>query len=342
MPSMLYYPFANAPLEVATRALLYWDGLSTVVAPDWEERIQPHMAAIKEREFYRPVESITTANISLNDIGPEIAYAISKIDSDELRLPKIPPDPESDIVLHAEKIHESIIEHLVELGLAARHPQAPWRLYGSPQLLYVVISVVAARIAADANRERGSQGVDSFHPHTDQVSAYRLCTDPVTEREVSDGWRLDIGPLLPVPTAEVMIRDLWDFREDHKQAREDLMWAITDLLQNLKDKHPRDAYAHVERHINKARRELSRQAKQSGIPLIARKGMLVTVAGVADFVGQRYGVPPGVVSTLATISGLSVNIASAPVRQLAETAHDFRYIHILESEMRYSGLNPAL
>nr|WP_296066530.1 hypothetical protein [uncultured Actinoplanes sp.] len=341
MPTMLYYPFAAAPATVIQRAVLYWDGLRTVVAPGWQSRIGSEMTAIKDRGFYTPVEPYNDfrGELRLDEIGHELEHAIAEIGEAEAQLPEQPPSLDSTAMLYVGKLDSSVVDMLVTRGYAARHPGARWRLYGSPRLMHVVVSIIAARIAAENNRRAGSEGADGLHPHTDVTAAFRMNVDPIAGHRVADGWRIDIGPLLPVPGAGVDIGDLWNFRELHESARADMMTALMELLSELESRHPADAYARVERRLNDAREQLLRYGKESGVSLVLRKGALVTVAIAAGYAGQLLDVPGLGVSAavLGVVSGLAVNVASTSIRQPGRLEHDYRYLHLWESEIKKSG-----
>ncbi|MCA2212582.1 hypothetical protein [Jidongwangia harbinensis] len=340
MPSMLYYPLAAAPTPVIQRAVLYWDGLRTVVAPGWESRLEPEMLAMRDREFYTPIQPYDHFNDVLAEgvISSELEHAVREIGEAAL-IPQQPPALDSKTMLHTGKLEDSVVEMLISRGYAARHPDSPWRLYGSPQLMHLLISIIAAQVAADNNRRHGSEGPDGLHPHTDIAAAFRMNADPVAGREISHGWRVDIGPLLPVPGPGVEISSLWEFRQRHDQARSEMMNAIMEFLGTLQGLYPQDAYTRVERRLNHAREQIARYGKESGVPLSLRKGALVTVAVAAEYAGELLDVPGfGVgVATLAVVSGLAVNVASAPIRQPGHIEHDYRYLHLTESEMGRSG-----
>lgn len=342
MPTMLYYPFAAAPVNVIQRAVLYWDGLRTVVAPGWRTRLSPVMTAMNDRGFYTPVKPYDdyAGLLTRDEIWPELVHAIAEIGEVEARLPEQPPTLDSAFMLYAAKVDQALVDMLLTRGYAARHPGSCGRLYGSPRLMHLVISVMAARIAADNNRRHGSEGPDALHPHTDLTTAFRMNIDPIAGTRVSAGWKIDVGPLLPVPGPGVDLASVWDFRERHERARVDMMNALTAFLAALERRHPKDAYARVERQLHEARAQIIRYGSESGVPLMLRKGALVTIAVGAEFAGQLLDIPGlGVgAATLGVVSGLAVNVASTSIRQPGNIAHDYRYLHLVESEIKKSGL----
>ncbi|MEV0133719.1 hypothetical protein AB0H83_35305 [Dactylosporangium sp. NPDC050688] len=118
-----------------------------------------------------------------------------------------------------------------------------------------------------------------------------------------------------------------------------MMNALAAFLGSLESLHPRDAYARVERQLADARNQLVRHGRESGIPLVIRRGALVAVAVAAEYAGQRMDIPGlGLgVTTLGVVSGLAVNVASKSIQQQSGIEHDYRYLHLAESEFKDSG-----
>ncbi|MEV6487106.1 hypothetical protein AB0M20_00505 [Actinoplanes sp. NPDC051633] len=316
-----------------------------MVAPNWQRRLSRQMRSVVDWGFYSPVEPYEEFEdrLTASVIGPELEHAVKGIGVTEARLPDRPPALDSDAMLYTAKLSPSVTDLLVQEGYAAPHPDNPFRLYGSPRLMHLVISIIAARIAAENNAIHGNEGPGGLHPHTDLQAAFRMNVDPVAGRRVADGWKIDIGPLLPVPGEGVDLTDLWHFRERHEPARQTMMDALTELLSNLENRHPRDAYARVERQLADAREQIVRYGRESGISLWLRKGVLVTVAVAAEYAGQTADIPGlgTAAAALAVISGLAVNVTSTSVRQPGRLEHDYRYLHLTESEFSRSGFAPG-
>ena len=58
MGVLLYYPTINPPTEVLHQALLYWDGISSVVPRDpqvYDAVVGEELRRLEERELYRPL-----------------------------------------------------------------------------------------------------------------------------------------------------------------------------------------------------------------------------------------------------------------------------------------------
>ncbi|MEV0133718.1 hypothetical protein AB0H83_35300 [Dactylosporangium sp. NPDC050688] len=197
---MLYYPFAAAPTNVIQQAILYWDGLRTVVAPGWRSRLGPEMEAIRDRGFYAPIRPYRDYRRALTQdrVIPDLQQALSEIGPLDVQIPEEPPILNSNTMLYEGKLNPGVVDMLITQGYAVRHPDSPSRLYGSPRLMHMVISIMASRIAADNNWRHGSEGPESLYPHTDITTAFRLNVDPIAGRRVSDGWK--VGRLTSDPS----------------------------------------------------------------------------------------------------------------------------------------------
>ncbi|MFF4880221.1 hypothetical protein [Micromonospora sp. NPDC000668] len=238
MPGMLYYPFADAPSQVINQAVLYWDNLSTVVAPGWRLRMSPAMRELLATDLYRPIEPYDAYEpVPLAVIEPELDFALAQIPLDDLIPPHNAPDGHAR-TLHVDKLHRSVVRNLLRRELVYRHPDSPNRLVGSPALMHLVVSIIADQIAANRNARFGGQGPLGLHPHTDVPSAHRLGTDPIPGQENAAGWKVDIGAVLPVPEGDIRIGDLVAFREKYAEERVRLMVTVQDLLHSLRECPP--------------------------------------------------------------------------------------------------------
>lgn len=58
MAVLLYYPRVNPPTEILQQALLYWDGIATVVPhdpDDYAAAVQPELTQLRDRGLYTPL-----------------------------------------------------------------------------------------------------------------------------------------------------------------------------------------------------------------------------------------------------------------------------------------------
>ncbi|MGW3614165.1 hypothetical protein ACWD6N_30590 [Micromonospora sp. NPDC005163] len=229
---MLYYPFANAPVPVLQQAILYWDDLATVVAPGWENRLSTRMREVRDAGLYRPLEAnVAFGPYELSEIERELEHALTQVAGDDLLPPAEPPIGEYG-TLHVDKLHESVVKELLRRQLVYPHPGSPSRLVAAPALLDIVVSLIAGRIAADHNSRFGCTARDGLRPHTDHDVAHRLGTEPASGYDVTACWQVDVGPLFPVPRADVRTKDLVRFRTDYDAERQRLLLAVDEFCIN--------------------------------------------------------------------------------------------------------------
>ncbi len=313
MAGMLYYPFADAPGPVISQAVLYWDSLSTVVAPGWRRRMSPVMGELIANDLYSPIEPYDAYEpVPLNDIGPQLDFALAEVPLDDLIPPRNAPDGHAQ-TLHVDKLHTSVVQALLRRELVYRHPASPRRLVGSPALMHVVVSIIADQIAADRNARFGGQGPRALHPYTDVPSAHRIGAEPIPGQRSIASWKVDIGALFPVPHGDVMIGDLVAFRERYADERVRLMVTVQDLLHNLRDLHPDDAFLRVKHEIEEAVRDLQQAARAQKLQLF-KQSVAVTVATTA--VAVAAGLPETALpaSVLTVLGNIAVNVATNQTR----------------------------
>ncbi|MFG2067744.1 DUF6236 family protein [Micromonospora tulbaghiae] len=335
MPGMLYYPFADAPGPVINQAVLYWDSLSTVVAPGWRQRMRPAMRELLATDLYRPIEPYDAYEpVPLAVIEPELDFALAQIPLDDLIPPHNAPD-EHARTLHVDKLHPSVVRSLLRRELVYRHPGSPSRLVGSTALMHLVVSIVADQIAANRNARFGGQGPLGLHPHTDVPSAHRLGADPIPGRETVAGWKVDIGALFPVPQGDISIGDLVAFREKYADERVRLMVTVQDLLHSLRDLHPDDVFLRVKHEIEEAVCDLHRAARARKLTLV-KQSVAVTVATATAAVA--VGLPEAALpaSVLTVLGGIAVNVATNQTRYdhscSAGNPSAYRYLHRVQKQ----------
>ncbi|WP_435122931.1 hypothetical protein [Micromonospora tulbaghiae] len=326
MAGMLYYPFANAPVPVLQQAILYWDDLATVVAPGWEARLTDRMKAVQDAGLYRPLEADQAFDpFELHKIQGELGRALKQVPHDELIPPTQPPNGEFS-TLHVGKLHKSVVNELQRQKLVYPHPDSSSRLVAAPALLNIVVSLIAERIAADNNARSGCAGPHGLRPHTDIRTAHRFNAEPTPGHDVTACWKVDLGPLLPVPREDVMISDLVHFRTKYDAERRRLMLAVDELLHQLKQagRHPQDAYRLVERELADATTELKAAARSTRWNWFTRP----VAAFVAVAAGSGALAHPNLGAPLTALSGAAINIATTQLRRsVSGAAQNYLYLH---------------
>jgi hypothetical protein len=98
MGVLLYYPTVNPPTEVVHQALLYWDGIASVVPRDprvYEALVGTELRRLEERELYRPLAFTSETLRVLSVYGPAYGRTgpSSPVNSDGSRPARIRPSP---------------------------------------------------------------------------------------------------------------------------------------------------------------------------------------------------------------------------------------------------------
>jgi hypothetical protein len=297
---------------------------------------------VHEATLYRPIEPYESFTpVELAEIEHELESAISGAPLDDL----LPPSGEVDDrrnVLHIEKLDETVVRELKRRRLVREERNAPGRLIGSPTLVHIVISIIAARIAAEANDRYGYTAALGLRPHTDNAVAHRAGVGVLPSVRRVRAWQVDIGNLLPVPAGEVMIADLLQYRFDNEPARRDLMQAIDELLMGLSSEpqHPADVYRAVERRLADASAAFHGAARSKWKHWVSRTVSVGIAIGTTTG-GEALGLPVLVEAALAVTGAALVNIATGPMRSDLGGNRDlqrYRYLHQTRTQL---GAVPA-
>ena len=293
------------------------------------------MRELLANDLYSPIEPNDAYEpVPLNDIGPQIDFALAQIALDDLIPPRNAPDGHAQ-TLHVDKLHPTVVQELLRRDLVYRHPSSPHRLVGSPALMHLVVSIVADQIAADRNARYGGQGPRGLHPYTDVPSAHRLGADPIPGQRSMPSWKVDIGALFPVPHGDVLLGDLVAFRQKYEDERGRLMVTVQDLLHSLRDLHPDDAFLRVKHDIEEAARDLQQAARARKLKLF-KQSVAVTVATTA--VAFAAGLPETAlpVSVLTVLGNIAVNVATDQTRYhyrgSAANPSAYRYLYRVQQQ----------
>jgi len=336
---MLYYPYINAPTPVLYQALLYWDELATVVPPDYEGLLDEPMRWVSDAGLYRPIEAQRVYKpASLDNLGPELEHALRDLPLDDL----LPPDPAtadpSSTEMYTHKLHRGVVADLAQRGLARINPGPRETLTASPYLLMILLSITARRVADQANGTRGWTSPRSLRPYTDIDVAFQAAHDPLAPRDTIPSWQVEIGRLLPVPTDEVMARDVLAFRRRYDDERRRLVRAIDDLLAELSQRydHPEDIARQVEQELADAVSDLNAAARASRLTWLTRSvAVCVGLVGTAEAVPH---LPPQLAIPLVLAGGVATNLVTSRIRHDQRLRHgrpaDFTYLQRIDSAMR--------
>ncbi|WP_328692220.1 DUF6236 family protein [Streptomyces caniferus] len=335
MGVLLYYPTVNPPTEIIHQALLYWDGIASVVPRDprvYETVASEELRRLEERELYRPLAFTGDSLDALHDpdssVSPWLAGQASSFLAQELRriaarADQPPPTSPPEAVIYTSKTTYWLERLLVELGLASGGVLGA--LAVSKEVQTLIIGVLARELAVNPEI--------ALFPYTDSEDAFRNALRPTSPIR-SVAWEVELGRLLPVPALGTPTNDVLAFRERYADERLRLMRALHQMLGDLRRdyEHPADVFAQLRVELSQAVDDFQSARRGSRIAWVHRS-VTASVAVAAAAGGALL--LPNVGWLLGTISGYALNVATREIRPLirARTHHDFSYLHRVESAL---------
>ncbi|MDQ0749728.1 hypothetical protein QF034_003959 [Streptomyces africanus] len=326
MTTLLYYPLAKPPLKVVHEALLYWDGLASMVSErqeTYERTLAGPLRDLMDRGFYNPI-SLKRHYRLLAD--REIQDFPGLVDE----LHAISPHRGRPVYLDSGgKIGFGLERGLVALGVA-RRSRPPER----PNLGYLVLPekallVLAGTMAHEVARSTTSH---SYTPYTDQQTADEVSLKP-DYRKVT-AWRVELGRMLPMPAPGTPTSEVLAFREKYASERERLVDATQVMLSELNRhwEHPADVLQRMRKELTQARADYQEAVKSSRMAWITRS-VSVTVAMSTAAVGALVVPDFGWVAGIA--GSIGFNIATREIRPVIQKKqeHPFSYLRLVEKEL---------
>lgn len=150
MAVLLYYPRVNPPTEILQQALLYWDGIATVVPHDphdYAAAVQPELTQLRDRGLYTPLFFMRQVMDVLDGPGRREGLN-SRVLLEEIQRmaegpdrPRLPSPPEA--YLYRSKFSEWVEAVLRHYGLAEDTPDD--RRYAVPKEVQQMVVGVLAR-----------------------------------------------------------------------------------------------------------------------------------------------------------------------------------------------------
>ncbi|MFC8343795.1 hypothetical protein [Streptomyces sp. NPDC057280] len=335
MGVLLYYPTINPPTEVLHQALLYWDGIASVVPRDpqvYDVVVGEELRRLEERELYRPLAftSDTLNVLGLFDgTGPAWrgGHTWSLLYGELRRLARRvdPPRPTTppEAVIYPSKLSYPLEQLLLSLGLAVRDG---WdALNVSREVQSLIIGVLA--------REFAHHPDVAFFPYTEDETAYRNGLRPASPTGAL-AWEVELGRLLPVPAPGTPIADVLAFRDRYADERLRLMRAVHRLLGDLRRdyEHPADVFSQLRHELSQAVEDYRAAGRGSRMAWVHRS-VTVSVALAASAGGALL--LPDLGWLLGTVGGYALNVATREIRPLsrARDEHDFSYLHRVHSTL---------
>lgn len=328
MPTLLYYPLVQPPEPVLHQALLYWDGVASVVPEDPEVRrvaLTPELADLADRGLYRPLPW-SAGNVRLiGGIGEavrELLWELRALASQQEAPGRLMP---LDRRLYPSKIGHYLEEEAVRLGLGRRveaESGGHWSLAVPREVQLLFIGAAARELSAGA-------GPDSaYMPYTDHASAHEMAVRPLERGSALAAWQVEIGRLLPVPAPGTPLRDVLAFRERYDAERRRLMSAVHALLAELRRhwEQPADVLAAMRDGLGEAVDDFHGAVRSSRLAWV-RRGLAVTV-GLAGAAAGALVVPDMDWLVGAVAGGYAINVAAQEVRPLQRrrAEHPFAYL----------------
>ncbi|MEV0374415.1 hypothetical protein AB0I10_32270 [Streptomyces sp. NPDC050636] len=335
---MLYYPRIEPPTELIHQALLYWDGLATVVPADDSLRqlvIPPVLTDLQARGLYKPeylgVELLWSNSPAAQALREELVGLVE-------RRAITPGLNVRDTVLWGTKITGWLRYELQRLGFAGPQLTTPDNhayMLVPRAVSQVVVGVVARELAADARSHSKIPCTDDSNAH---YLALRHPRGPLPTRPYAYGrrpaWEVEIGRLLPLPAPSTPIADVIAFREKYDDERQRLMRCIHTMLGNLRRdyEHPADVLAHLRAEISEATEDYHRVVRSTRFAWIQRS-IMVTVAVTAAAAGSLLA--PDLGWVLGTVNGLALNLGTREIRGAGRFGEgkDFSYLHRVGVEL---------
>ncbi|MHB9756094.1 hypothetical protein ACYBSK_17095 [Streptomyces sp. BYX5S] len=339
MGVLLYYPTVNPPTEIVHQALLYWDGVASIVPRDprvYEAVVSRELRQLEERDLYRPL-AFTQHSLDVLR-GPVDAGASwlggrsSSLLAAELRriaARPAPPRPGSrpEAVVYTSKISHWLQDLLLELRLARHYGRSSFmaHLAVPKEVQTLIIGVLARELAVRPDM--------ALFPYTDSADAYRHGLRTASSAG-SLAWEMELGRLLPAPAPGTPTDAVLAFRDRFADERVRLMRAVHRMLGDLRRDyaHPADVFAQLRAELSEAVEDYRRARRSSRMAWVHRS-VTVSVAVAAAAGGALL--LPDIGWLLGTVGGYALNVATREIRPLDQVrdGHDFSYLHRVESEL---------
>jgi hypothetical protein len=221
---MLYYPFISPPRPVILQALLYWDGLSSIVPMSDIDR--PELRQLGA--FYTPFRiDDELGNTEIPALVNELHAVLDQLPRDRLKPDDGPLTGYNR--LYYGKLPSQIEDELREMGAVE---DVDGMMKGASEFLLPMLAVTAKHIADACNRR--SMGSSLTVTNTAAAFSYHDAYAPIRSAGTETCWLLDVGRLLPIPRDDVPIEEVIAFRNDSDEARGNLTRAVRSILARLR------------------------------------------------------------------------------------------------------------
>ncbi|GAA2513615.1 DUF6236 family protein [Streptomyces longisporus] len=337
MAVLLSYPRVKPPTEVIHQALLYWDGIASIVPRDpniYGSAISAELEDLRSRELYTPLtldsrEVFDRQQYSSVLRGGQISRLLEEQLATLERLYQQGRISDGHLAfVYPSKMPSELERTLIDLHLAHRVPGrlGRWRLAVPRAVWDPVVSAMVRDFAA-------SQREVAYVPYTSIEDAYRWALVPVGQ-ERTPAWEMELGKLLPVPAPGTSTADVLNFRETYEDERIRLMRALHCLLGDLRRDydHPAEVLAQLRKELTRAVEDYRGAVKSSRMAWLNR-GITVTAAVGAGAVGAYLTADLNWL--MAILGSYGINVATREIRPLrkASREHDFAYLHRVQTTL---------
>jgi hypothetical protein len=311
MYRMLYYPFVTPPRPVLLQALLYWDELSSIVPVT--QGIRPELQRLGE--FYTPV-SVDDAlgSDALDALVSELHTVLATVPPHKLR-------PDRGPISGGNRLYFGKLPHVIESELrdCGAVVEADGILKGSPEFLLPMLAITAKHLALASNQHSPDRVTVT---NTDAAEAYGDAYDGRGALEVERCWLVQVGRLLPVPAGDVPIDEVFRFRMESAEQRDNLTRAVRALISQLQREYG-EPYVPLElRHaLTKAVAEYADARRRRKWSWASISASVVVGLGAA----ATALVPPVGAAALAGLSGLGFLVGGKDVRKGPNPNYTYLY-----------------
>ncbi|GAA2118174.1 hypothetical protein GCM10009759_65250 [Kitasatospora saccharophila] len=327
MPTMLYYPLVQPPQKAVHQALLYWDGIASLMPGDsdvQDEALSSELRDLKERHLYHPIaleEEYQGLLRRATEGLPVLADTLIEISGRQV--------PRSWILSYNSKWNDAeILNSLVDLGLArrVRNPTS-FKSLAMPREVVTLLTAVMAHEVARSSANR------AYTPYTDQQAPDQVALgcDPNTGVAA---WRVRLGQLLPTPSPATTTQQVLEFREKYADERERLLRATQEMLVELcrNWEHPADVLRRMELELTSAREDYMDAAKSRRIAWTERS-LYATVAVASAAAGALIAPDMGWVAGI--LGSVGFNVATREIRPLSkgQKEHPFSYLDLVDRHL---------
>ncbi|MFD5780395.1 DUF6236 family protein [Streptomyces sp. NPDC126933] len=336
MPTLLYYPLVSPPQEILHQALLYWDGIASVVPESrdvYEDAVSDELKDLRDRGLYHPVTLGPQHTRLLGGPGHRPRGESYEVLIEELReLAAGAQRPRLSFLdaafLYRSKVGYLLEDEIVRLGLGQRLDGAGRRSMAVPkEVQLLLIGALARELAAETTAR-------AYTPYTDQRFAHETSLRLPALGDGTAAWRVELGRLLPVPAPGTPTSEVLEFRNRYDGERQRLIDATQTMLVDLRRnwEHPADVLQRMRVELTQAHKDYESVTRSSRMAWVSRS-ISVTV-GVAAAAAGALIVPH--LGWLAGVAGsIAFNVATREVRPLsqAKKEHPFSYLHHVDREL---------